>query len=237
MNFFKRFFILLLICSGPAMAQDVLLEQDVNKDTIIPRKGPNYRHYTHLYMGYGAVVGNGATGAELKTGNSGQFVFGSRYKLKLTNFYALGLDFSYNVTGYAIKQSNLKILPNKSLHDKENINLNCLSLGFYNRFNFGKRGNSIGNFLDIGAYGDWVFAANHEYVDNYSTANSVYAKKTKVKNTRLQYVNSINYGLNARIGLGRYIAFGQYRLSDLFESSYLYPELPKLIIGLQIGFY
>jgi hypothetical protein len=227
----------MFIFSLRSLGQEILLEQDVNKDTIIPKRGPNYRHFNHVFIGYGLVAGNGNAGAEIKTGLSRQFFFGSRYKLKINSFYAIGLDGTLGFSNFSLKQNNTKILPNKSLHDKESMHFTSLSTGFYNRFNFGKRGNSLGNYLDIGVYGEWLAGASHRYTDTYNYANNSFAKRTSIKNTRLQYVEPFQYGFNARFGLGRIMFFGQYRMTKLFKNSFQYPDLPKVIVGLQIGLY
>ena len=237
-NLFTQLFVLgVILLSAPSFAQEILLEQDVNKDTIVPKRGPNYRHFTHAFVGYGLVAGNGVNGGEIKAGLSRQFVFGARYKLKINSFYAIGFDGMMGFSAYVLKQNNTKILPNKSLHDKESIHFTSFNSCFYNRFNFGKRGNSLGNYLDIGVYGEWLAGASQRYTDSYNYVNGSFAKKTSVKNTQLQYVLPLQYGINARFGLGRFIFFGQYRLSKLFKDSFNYPELPNTIVGFQIGIY
>ena len=225
-----------LLLINIAFSQTVLLEQDVNKDSIPPTFGPNLKHYGHMYVGLGWVLGQSdSAGADIITGSSTDFVVGYRYKRKLSNFYALGFDVNYGVTSFNLKQDSSKILPNQILHDKEKLNTNQLGLILYNRFNFGKRGNYLGRFLDLGAYGNWTFNVKHIYKDRHSIANSANASATKVINSGLLYTNPINYGVQARIGFNRYVFYGSYRLSDQFKSNFIYPELPRIIVGFQIG--
>ena len=53
--------------------------------------------------------------------------------------------------------------------------------------------------------------------------------------THLKYYEPFNYGVLARFGINRYVIYANYRLSDLFKSSYNYAELPRLTLGVQIG--
>ncbi|MDQ3193067.1 MAG: hypothetical protein M3Q58_15895 [Bacteroidota bacterium] len=216
--------------------QEILLEQNVQGDTIPPQRGPNLKHYSHLYFAYGFVFGpSQAAGSAIRYGNSTDFNVGYRYKRKISNFYALGFDFAYGVTSFNIDQQQGKTLPNNVFHDNEKINFNHLGVSLYNRFNFGKRGNIIGNFLDIGAYGNWEFIVKHIYTENYVSPNIANARFTRVINRQLNYTNPLNYGVQARLGFNRYAFYGSYRLSDKFKQEFMYPELPRFIIGLQIG--
>jgi hypothetical protein len=100
------------------------------------------------------------------------------------------------------------------------------------RFNYGRRGNIIGKFIDLCAYGDWTFSASNNTKDKRQNGNHV---KTRI--THLNYYNSTNYGVLARIGFNRYVFYGSYRLSNMFKSSANFPELPRITVGLQIGFH
>ncbi|HET6244792.1 MAG: hypothetical protein H0V01_05090 [Bacteroidetes bacterium] len=217
-------------------AQEILLEQNPGKDTIPSQQGPNLKHYSHMYLGLGFIVGPSmGAGSAIRYGNSTDFNFGYRYKRKVANFYAVGFDLAYGLTSFNIKQQIQKTLPNSVLHDNEKINFNHLGALIYNRFNIGKRGNHIGNFIDVAAYGNWEFAIRHIYNDKNKTPNESNAKLTKVVNKNLTYTNPFNYGLQARIGLNRYVFYSSYRMSSLFKSRFMYPELPLLTIGMQIS--
>ena len=227
---------ILLFSFSATFSQQVVFEQDVNKDTIVPTKGPNLKNFSHLYFGFGLVLGSpDSTGSDINMGSSTDFIIGYRYKRKLSNFYAIGVDISYGATSFNLKQDSSKLLPSKELHDKEKINSNQLGLNLYNRFNFGKRGNHVGKFLDLGAYGHYTFNYKHIFKDQNEIANSLHSSATKVVNTGLVYTNPLNYGVQARIGVNRYVLYGSYRLSDQFKANYGFPELPRLIVGFQIG--
>ena len=217
-------------------AQQVIMEQKVTKDTVPSDFGPNLKNFSHFYTAFGIIAGAPeGYGATIRYGNSSDFNMGFRYKRKLSNFYSMGFDLGYGLTSFKLKQDLTKIFPNAKLHHKEKIHFNHLRLTLYNRFNFGKRGNYIGNFLDIAAYGDWEFSAKHIYFDKHPLLNNDNASAAKVINTGLAYTNPFNYGVQTRIGFNRYVLYGSYRLSELFKDQFSYPELPRLVIGLQIS--
>lgn len=216
-----------------AKSQTVVMHQDVN-DTVIPTQGPNLKNFTHFYMGYGLIAGQSeGNGSPINYGSSNNFVLGYRYKYKICNIYSIGLDISLNTYAFNLKQDSSKTFPNKVIHDKEKLNLTNIGLGFYNRINYGRRGNLIGKFIDLGAYADWTAGANNYTRDKMPNGNIV---KTTI--TKLNYIELFNYGLMGRIGFNRYVFYGTYRLSDIFKSSYpSYSELPRITIGFQVGFH
>ncbi len=224
-------------------AQTILLQEDVIADTMPILTGPNMKNYTHTYSGYGFLLGNSeGKGAEIKPGISNEFIFGVRYKRRICNFYSLGFNVYYSSLNFQFKQDSSKIFPNPVLHDKEKLAYNNAGIELYNRINFGKRGNIIGNFFDFGGYGEWGFNIRHYYRDNFSVAIAG-ASAVEVKNRGLLYTNKVNYGAAVRVGINRYVIYGKYRFSDLFNKGYLektgltYPELPRLILGLEIGLF
>lgn len=223
----KKFILLLfLIFPSFIQAQTILLEEDVAGDTIPEKIGPNLKHYTHTYINYGFILGNSAL--EMATGKSYEFSSGIRYKYKLSEAYAIGLNFSYNNQTYRLVPIN--IVTN---YDKEKISLNNLELELYNRINFGKRGNIIGKYIDIGAFTSYAISTKHYYrttSSNFPDSPSKY-RETIYKN--LTYVNAFNYGVSARLGWEWIAIYGKYRLSN--SSTEDFPELPKYTVGIELS--
>jgi hypothetical protein len=221
---------LFAIISFIGLSQNVLMHQDV-KDTTLGKHGPNLKNFGHFFIGLGFVLGKpDSAGSNILHGRSTEFTFGYRYKLKICKFFAIGYDIDFNSYTHALKQSGYKTLPDSVKHNKEQMNFNDLGLSGYMRFNYGRRGNRVGNFIDLGAFGDWTFAANHFTKDKNQYGNIV---KTTV--SHLKYLNSTNYGAMARLGFGRYVFFANYRLSDIFKKSYNFSELPRITVGFEIG--
>lgn len=211
-------------------AQNIILHKEVG-DTTIETFGPNLKKFSHFYFGAGFILGEpDSAGSATLTGTSMNYTFGFRYKIKLTNWFALGGDLALGTYSYRLKQDTTKVVPNKIIHDKEKLSIGNLGANAFLRFNFGKRGNRIGNFLDLGGYADLKISGRHYYKDKMDNDNVI---ETTI--SHLNYFNAYNYGVMARIGFNRYVIYGSYRLSDMFDESYKYPELPRLTIGLQIG--
>jgi hypothetical protein len=222
-------------------AQAVVMDENVAADTIPPTWGPNRRSYTHLFVGYGFVTGNvEGAGASIRYGNSSDFNAGIRHKRKVAGFYDVGFDLYYGLTSFNMQQDSGKIFPTPFLFENEKVNINHFGLGLFNRLNFGRRGDLIKYFVDIGAWGQWEFMTKHIYLQRHPTQNFPFASQTRVANRGLEYINNINYGLMARVGVRRFSLYGTYRISDVIKNSYQaqpfgFPEMPRFIFGLQFG--
>lgn len=226
------------------IAQEVLLEENVvAEDTTKETFGPNRQHFIHIYALGGFVIGYPSNDkAGINHGSSFQYGLGTRYKLKCSSVYSVVADIQYNALFFNLAQTDDKTVPTTEEHDDEKFNLHHFSLSLHNRFNFGKRGNHVGTFLDLGAYGNWSFITKHIYKNEYDEPDEAGAKKRKVVNRNLSYMRPFHYGFGFRFGINRYVLYGRYRFSDLFNNgtyteSRDFAELPRIIIGLQIGFH
>lgn len=222
---------LLFLISANIKSQEVVLEENVLKDSIKSNYGRNLKHFAHFYLGYGFVIGetNNNKG-EVLQGKNNNFEFGLRYKYKISNFYSLGSGVSYNIYSYSIKQSTENIMPDRLLHNTETLRAYTLSLNVYNRFNYGRRGNFIGKFVDIGIYGDWCFTNRHLYKDKLGSGIT---SRTAVSG--LRFYEPFYYGVYGNIGFNRVVLTCKYRMTDIFKPKYDYPQMPPLTIGLQLG--
>jgi hypothetical protein len=224
--------ILLLSFSIAAFSQEILLSQDVKADSLRPTRGPNLKNYTHGYIGIGFPLFTSEAVTYTKPGLSTTFDFGIRYKRKLSPNFAMGLDLGVNFSAYHIKQGEGKSVPDSVINDKEKFQIGTTVGSAFARINVGRRGNYIGNYLDLGAYGGWNMQKKHK-----TTNENEDGEKVKESTTRLTYIENFSYGLLGRIGIGRYALTSRYRLSDIFDASAEMPELPRLILGLEIGLF
>lgn len=216
--------------------QQILLEEDVSQlYNNSQERGANKKHFTHFYFGYGVVAGN-TEGEQmnLEPLKSNDMLIGYRYKRKLTNWYAMGLDVFYERTAYHIKQDAEKRIPNSIQHEKEKIIYSYAGASYYQRFNIGKRGNRIGNFIDIGAYSAFAFSVRHVFKDAITERDAYKANQMKRVNKHLDYIDRLNYGLQVRIGFNHLILYGTYRLSDIFNNEFD-TEPARIIAGICIG--
>ncbi|WP_019949315.1 hypothetical protein [Hymenobacter aerophilus] len=219
----------------PAAAQQVLLRADPVTDTIPARYGPNRAFYQHLFVGYTAVAGAPAgPGAELRYLQSGELFAGLRNKWRVAGPAAVGLDARFAYLRYQLRQTNQKLVPTPQLHHRETLNLTQLQLEPFARLSFGRRGNVVGNYLDVSGWGGWALGASHRYEDRPGQGQG---KRTLVKEARPAYLHRWSWGLGARLGSGRYALLARYRLADSFSGSApaTYPELPRWLLGLEVG--
>jgi hypothetical protein len=213
-------------------AQDVLLSENVKADSLIPTKGPNLKNYSHLYFGVDFPFRTGDEENVIKQGLSSGYSIGYRYKRKLTGFLALGLDASVNFRDYQIREEFITGETEGMINYRENLHFSSLNGAGYIRINVGRRGNSLGNYLDIGAFGGWNMTKKHK-----SAFKNSENEKVKTTISRLNYIETFTYGLNARLGAGRYAITASYRLSDYIKTKNIYPELPRLTAGFEIGLF
>ena len=219
-------------------SQTILMEEDVNTDSIQSMWGKNLTHYGHFYMSCGFVSSLSDEGASIIYGASGTYAVGYRYKLKASNYYAIGVDVNISSLNYRLKQEDDKILPNDIEHDKENIQFSRLKTEIYQRISFDRRGNHIGKYMDIGVFGSYIFSTKHFYKDEVENENF---STREVTEKGLEYFENISYGITTRFGIDKWVIFADYRLSNLFKQiegqSTPYPELPRLMVGVELSIF
>ena len=233
---FLIIFSLIFSFSFASIAQEVLLSESFKTDTVKSNFGPNKTHYIMLYTGYGVFVSPANNGSNINTSLSNDYRIGARYKLKLCNWEAIGFDVYYNSNNFNLKQSKQKTLPNKTLHDKEKLATNNVAFDLFNRINFGKRGNILGKYLDLGFYFSYNFGAKHVYKDTFSAVSNAFATKNKIVNRGLIYLSDYNYGPIIRLGNNRYLLYAQYRMTKYFKSGFNFADMPNIVAGIQVAF-
>lgn len=225
--------LLLVALPRPASAQRVLLRADPPTDTIPGRYGPNRAFYQHLYLGYTAVVGPAAgPGAELRYPQSAEMFAGLRNKWRVTGAAAVGLDARLAYLRYQLRQSSTKLVPSSRLHYRESLGLTQLQLEPFARLSFGRRGNVLGHYVDVSGWGGWALASSHSYEDRPGQGQG---SRTLVREVRPAYLSRWNWGLGSRLGAGRYALLARYRLANTFRAPATYPELPRWLLGLEVG--
>ena len=204
------------------------MDKNVSKEMFITKEGPNTNRFTHAFFSLSSFVKTSASQADPKYPGSLQFSLGLRTKHKIAEWYALGYELEYRLSNFRYA----KIHDNLPVHDKDRILTHSIALSLFQRINFDKRGNYIGKFMDMGAYGEFPFSKSNILIDN---ADTLLSGQQKLILSHLKFMNSFNYGVSARIGYNRIVLFAIYRLSDIFKPGYNRMELPRLNVGLQIG--
>lgn len=230
---------LLLVLGGAglpaAQAQQVLVQANVADDTVKTTFGPNRRYFGHLYVGYGLVAGPAGTGAGLRYGlHSAELRGGGRLKFRLNQLLALNLDAGYAYLRYDLAQNDQKTVPTPALHRSENLGLHQLYSEISLRLNAGRRGNSVGSYLDLLAGGTWAAATSHTTEDEPAPGIS----SIETTERGLPYLRRWTGGVGARLGFDRYALTTRYRLTSSFGPSLANaPELPRWLLGVEIGLF
>jgi hypothetical protein len=233
--------IILFFLGLNTFSQDVIIDKDVDEQ-YQALKGPNYRFYSQFYIGMGAIADfDEEPGAAINFWKSGNFIFGYRYKLKILSFYALGFDLNFNKHQYFMEgdKVNPYDLLNPLTFDvdekKQVLTNNAFALEVYQRINIGRRGNTLGKYLDLGASAQWNHTVKETVKKEFTDDQNYYGKSLDVRR-QLDYLEAFQYDLTARIGINQFALYGKYRMTDFFNDKFVMPELPRLSLGIQYAF-
>lgn len=222
--------------TGPAArAQQVLVQANVADDTVKTTFGPNRRFFGHGYLGLGLVAGPAGAGAGLRYGPaSAELRAGGRLKVRLSQALAVNLDAGYAYLHYELAQNNRKTVPTPTLHQRESLALHQLFGEASLRLNAGRRGNAVGQYLDLLAGGAWVAGTSHTTHDDPAPGIGAVA----TTETGLPYLARWAGHAGARLGIDRYALTGRCRLSSAFGAGYAaWPALPRWVVGLEVGLF
>jgi hypothetical protein len=225
------FFLAFFLPALAASSQTVIL--NVERDTVqeIPVRGPNLKRFSHPILRVGFVLPGDNPGARMIYGSSVNIAFGIRRKFKVTHVYSLGIDVEAQYTGFKLRQDDGKRLPDTILYKAQRFDYNTFGIGWYNRINFDPgRGNTLGNYLDLGIMGQYDFS-----IKNIMKTNAPQGVRVKTIQRSLPFVNNFNAKVYARAGFNKVSVYFSYRITPYFKSSYDLPELPKGIIGVELA--
>ncbi|PKP01627.1 MAG: hypothetical protein CVU11_14600 [Bacteroidetes bacterium HGW-Bacteroidetes-6] len=227
---FVLFFCVVLL-SG-AQSQVVVMDETVTPlDTVRPDLGPNGKRMFNTVMGFHLVIPTEVNDrAPVSLGASNGFRIGYVWKYRLNNVFSLGYMVDFNTFNFRYKQNTIKDFPDTIIHQSQSVGINTLGAAVFFRINFdAKRGNIMGHYLDLGAYADLNISRYYRTKDENDLDEII---RTRV--SRLSFIEKYQYGVYAAIGLNRFVLYGRYRFSDVFNSPYMSAEPPRLNVG--IGF-
>lgn len=228
---FKGLLVALLFCTClGAQGQRVVISEDLRTRDEVPEFGMNRKHYRHFYTGFHFAAGESdGPGARIRYGRSWAFDYGMRYKRRFNNTFSAGYDAALKRTAFFIRQEEGKLVPDPFIHDREKLVFLTGELGLYKRVNYGRRGDHMGRFIDVGAYGAWHFNVRHVTFDTSGN------ERIRTRRVGMEYPEPLGYGLLARIGFNNVVLKGTYRLSDMFREDSGLPDLPRFTVGLEMG--
>lgn len=214
-----------------AFAQDVVLWDKMTVNSGKPVKGINSPAYNHFFAGWSLSVSLLENEAKVRLPASNDYSFGLRQIYKLNNHLATGYKLSYVRSIFSVDQIPGKNIHDSVLHSKEHFLISRGDCSLFFRVNFDRRrGAYMGHFLDLGVWGGKNFIRQRMIEDK--TENE---SKVRIWYKRVEYIEKYSYGVYAGLGLNRYLIFARFRMSDLFDGSYNFSQLPAFTFGIEIG--
>jgi len=226
-------FVISLLSVSMVYSQKQIIHQNLKQDTLKVDRGPNSRKFTHAYIIAGGIESNSKM---INPAFSHEFGFGWLKKRKLSNAFSVGYDFSFSYRNYRIKDTSYYALPIGSTLIKERLYTRNLQLKPWFRINIGKHGNTLGKYIDLGAFGEWSFARTHYYKfeNPKGTPEGV---KGEYLLKKQDWFLPFNYGAMLRIGSNKWSIFGMYRVSDMFKQNIFFKEMPRITAGINYAIY
>ena len=233
-------FFLLFTSVLPALkAQEVVLEQKPDQFAH-SNFGANKAWFAQLSIGFGTLVGKGDNELSINDWRSNDLTIGIKMKRKINGLLSVWLEPGYHYAAYNINQTDHKITdslfwqsPGPLKHVKERFATEGILVNAFLRINIDpKRGNYLGNYLDLGAGSEIIIDREYLAIDQNSDGS---VKRTSFSN--IPYMNSFGYNVFARIGLNWLAITFNYRLSALFKSQYNIPEPSVFTAGIEINPY
>ena len=206
-----------IILAGMAVegfSQTVLMEDKVKDYMILDKNGPNLKRFEYLNLCVGLIIPVNDTTTNILIPSSYYFTIGYRHKTKINNFLAVGLDLNYNYSQFALRQDSRKVVPDSVQHLKQDLRFYKFGLGAYVRFNFDKRGNNLGKYLDLGAMADATISAIN-YTKDRKDGYTI-----KTKNRGMKPYETFNYNLVSRLGYNKLVLSASYRMLSMYKKDY-----------------
>jgi hypothetical protein len=231
----KRLFrplLLGLLVAGPAAhAQQVLLQTDVATDTLPPRTGPNRRYFGHLYGSYGLAAGSSELGVKYGF-PSFEVQAGGRLKRRLGPCLAFNADLRYAYLRYSLAPAVAWPTPFGTGFDSQTITYHQLQGEASLRLNpERRRGNTVGRYLDLLAYGGRTLVANYTAIGPSPSGG-----QREVVEHQPAYLARWQGGVGLRLGSNSVALVGRYRLSELLPGTSL-AEPPRWVLGIEVGWF
>ena len=233
----KLFVLFAFFVINRGYSQNVIMKETIDTTKKVEAVGPNRKHFGHLITAYGFGIQSNNTEYTIKPFGSGNYFLGYRNKQRINKTFAYGFSIAYNYRNFHLLPKLTDTLPGPFRFDKESIKFNNIYFDLYQRINYGRRGNSLGKFIDVGFYGEYAFSTVYSVKHNLPANNNMQANKVALKYKNLNYLNPFNYGLTLRIGFDKYVFFGNYRISNCVKGNTVMKELPRISAGVEIAMY
>ena len=232
----KKLLPLALLLALPALghAQQVLLQTNVATDTLPARTGPNRRYFGHAYLGYALAAGPGSLGVRYGL-PSFEVQLGGRLKRRLSPWLALNGDLRYAYLRYGLHPEAQRPAPLAVPHQTETISFHQAQAEGSLRFNVNRRrGNVVGRYVDVLAYGGYALGATYATRDDAPGGGQV-----ELLAHQPAYLARWQGGVGLRLGSNSVAVVGRYRLSEALRpvAGTVLPQPPRWLLGIELGWF
>ncbi|MEY4110156.1 MAG: hypothetical protein RLZZ46_510 [Bacteroidota bacterium] len=223
----------LMLLSFASQAQEIVVNQNL-ADTAQKKRGPNLKVFRQSWIQLSFFTPFQNNAAQSFTG-SYHLGIGHRVKYKLNRTFSWGWGLAFHFNHHRLK--GVEVLANYPVSGsrKEKFLQRQFAGELFFRTNFGKRGNVIGKFLDIGVSGGYNTWNTFRIVMDEKDLQGNKVAETTINLRKTNKAIPYSYGLIARIGINKFVISGEWRLSELFKSEAALPELSPMKIGIQLG--
>ncbi len=221
---------ILLLSSGMASAQELIMEETVESSPGSSLFGQNKKHFIETRLFYGFLNIWDDNSYPVKFFGSGEFEALVRYKLKISPILSTGTSAAFLNQEYISDNTNI---PDSLSNDRDVFKISSLKSTIFLRFNFDpKRGNYLGKYIETGMYGSWSYSLKKEITNNYDESDELGIRKSKEILSGLDFLNRIQYGTYVSLGFGNYEISYRHRMSWIFNEN-TYPEDQRIDFSLR----
>jgi hypothetical protein len=226
---------ILLLPVPPLKGQELIYEQSVDSAPAQRMVGPNRLHYYHAVIGAATMVPQGKIEeSDYGFPLSASLWLGYRYKLKIARPLAIVGEAGYRHDVARIKQTGDKTFPDSIVHSRQSIRTNDLCGGLFIRIRFGQKGDYLGNYLDTGIQGAWLFKNRVVQVDRYGKDPGDWYARSRTSFSNPDFMDPFTWQLAVRLGFDTFALTAAWRPPAIIDAS-RGPDLPKLTIGLEFS--
>lgn len=223
-----------------ASSQNHYFEKDVDEQIENEDEGPNTGFANFINFGYGVIIPNSENDSMSINYGDG-LRFGNLYLWNIKKRFGAGFNLDLYYQSYNIKQDSAKNLYSLGFeNEKQRLSMFKVDLAPVIRIKYGKGGNGVGKYIDLGGYGSVNFSYTEFLRNDLDPKLNKGAEQSEVYLKKLKYLERFEYGLSGQLGFKNFVIWGRYRVSDMFKeyegvnNGNQLPDLPRLTVG--IGF-
>ncbi len=157
--------------------------------------GANRAHYGQFLFDVEFDIPHSDASRDYHFGASWGMVFGYTYRYRIANPVNIGVGLNYRFHWMRLNRSGMLKVYDNAIHDKVRLSSNDIRLNPFIRINLSsRRGNYLGNYIDLGAFG----AVNvWRSIDVFDEVDDV---KRQIRLRPYKMINNTFYGVFATVG-------------------------------------